>query len=66
MKIPVIYADRKSGVVRAEELQDLLETLKIVSFKRSGGWVKVGIDPVRGEGGRKYRGPERRGNVQFY
>ena len=66
MKIPVVFADERRGLVKAEELQELIEQAAIVSFLRSDGEsVQVGVDVVRGMGGRKYRGPERRGNVLF-
>lgn len=67
MKIPVVFADQKRGLVKAEELQNLIEESAIVSFLRSDGEsVQIGVDPIRGMGGRKYRGPERRGNNAFY
>lgn len=66
MKIPVVFADEKRGFVNAEDLQQMIEKAAIVSFLRSDGeCVKVGMDAVRGMGGRNYRGPERRGNVMF-
>lgn len=66
MKIPVVFADERRGLVKAEELQELIDQASIVSFLRSDGeCVQVGVDSVRGMGGRKYRGPERRGNVLF-
>jgi len=66
MKIPVVFADEKRGFVKAEELDDLIETAAIISFLRSDGEsVQIGADRIRGMGGRKYRGPERRGNVLF-
>ncbi|MBJ6801062.1 GSU3473 family protein [Geomonas propionica] len=66
MKIPVVFADERRGLVKAEELQELIEQATIVSFLRSDGeCVQVGVDSVRGMGGRNYRGPERRGNVLF-
>lgn len=66
MKIPVVFADQRRGLVKAEELQKLIEEAAILSFLRSDGEsVRLGIDPVRGMGGRKYGGPERRGNVGF-
>lgn len=66
MKIPVVFADERRGLVKAEELQELIEQAAIVSFLRSDGEsVQLGQDTVRGMGGRKYRGPERRGNVLF-
>jgi len=66
MKIPVVFADQRRGLVQEEELQKLIDESAIVSFLRSDGeCVQVGVDVVRGMGGRKYRGPERRGNVLF-
>jgi hypothetical protein len=66
MKIPVVFADQRRGLVKEEDLQKLIDESAIVSFLRSDGeCVQVGVDQVRGMGGRKYRGPERRGNVLF-
>ena len=66
MKIPVVFSDQRRGLVKAEELQELIEQAAITSFLRSDGeCVQVGVDRMRGMGGRKYRGPERRGNVLF-
>ncbi|HBG07558.1 MAG: hypothetical protein A2075_19330 [Geobacteraceae bacterium GWC2_58_44] len=66
MKIPVVYPDETRGLVKAEELQELIEQAAIISFLRSDGEsVQVGVDSVRGMGGRNYRGPERRGKVYF-
>lgn len=66
MRIPVVFADERRGLVKAEELQALIEQAAIISFLRSDGEsVQVGVDVVRGMGGKSYRGPERRGNVLF-
>jgi hypothetical protein len=66
MKIPVVFADQRSGLVKEEDLQELIQQAAIVSFLRSDGeCVQIGSDTVRGMGGRKYMGPERRGNVLF-
>ena len=66
MKIPVVFVDERRGLVKAEELQALIEQAAITSFLRSDGEsVLVGHDTVRGMGGRKYHGPERRGDVLF-
>ncbi|WP_026842252.1 GSU3473 family protein [Citrifermentans bremense] len=66
MKVPVVFADERRGLVKAEDLQELIEQAAIVSFLRSDGeCVQIGADAVRGMGGKKYRGPERRGNVLF-
>jgi hypothetical protein len=66
MRIPVVFADQRSGFVRSEELQELIKEAAILSFLRSDGEnVLIGSDRVRGMGGRCYMGPERRGNVLF-
>lgn len=57
--IKVIYIDNSAGVVKASSLDRLISSGKVVAFRRSGGWVKIGQDPVRGLGG-KYEGPDRR------
>lgn len=61
MKIPVIYLDLTDGIVEAKELDRLISEERIVSFRRkSDEWVRIGIDPVRGMGTKKYVGAERR------
>ena len=66
MRIPVVFADERPGLVMAEELQGLIQQAAILSFLRSDGEnVLVGSDRIRGMGGRNYMGPERRGNVLF-
>ena len=66
MRIQVVYPDQRRGLVKAEELQGLIQQAAIVSFLRSDGEnVQIGTGTVRGMGGRNYRGPERRGNVLF-
>lgn len=65
MKIVVKYKDRGHGVVRADELQELIQSKGIVAFRRlDEEWVTIGVDEVRGSGG-NYTGPERRDNVLF-
>ncbi len=59
MYINVIYFDDTPGVVDAGRLDDLIQRRRIIAFRRSSGWVRVGRDPVRGSGGR-YQGPDRR------
>jgi hypothetical protein len=60
MLIQVIYSDNSPGQVRAEGLDDFILNRKIISFHRSEGWVRIGFDPVRWDGG-NYNGTERRG-----
>ena len=57
--IKVIYIDNSAGVVNSSTLEQLIVTGKLVAFRRSEGWAKIGRDPLRGNGGR-YEGPERR------
>ncbi len=59
MNIQVIYFDYTPGLVKAERLEELITNRRIVAFRRSSCWTRVGRDPVRGCGG-KYAGPERR------
>ncbi len=61
MMIRVIYKDQAAGTVKATLLDELIVADKIVAFFRSGGWVNVKRDPIRGEG-RVYHGSERRKN----
>ena len=61
MKIPVIYFDQSEGIVETRDLDPLIREDKIISFRRQNDdWVKIGVDPVRGMGGKKYTGAERR------
>ena len=57
--IPVIYFDNSPGMVKPEELNELIQKRMIISFRRSSGWVRICGDPIRGKGGR-YGGPDRR------
>jgi hypothetical protein len=59
MYINVIYFDETPGIVDAGKLDELIESRRIIAFRRSSGWVRVSRDPVRGNGGR-YNGPDRR------
>jgi len=60
MRIPVEYLDGNFGLVDPERLEGLIQSKKIVGFRRSDQWVRVRRDPVRGDGGINYEGPERR------
>ena len=59
MMIRVLYKDQAAGMVKASLLDELIAAGKIIAFFRSGGWVNVERDPIRGKG-RVYHGPERR------
>ena len=62
MLIHVAYLDDRYDYLKEFQLDRLLELRQVARFRRSSGWVEVGIDPIR-EGNRKagpYFGPERR------
>ena len=48
MKIPVIYVDGTPGAVSIDELEGLLQKRRLQSFRRSSGWVRIGVDSLRG------------------
>ncbi|WP_414652463.1 GSU3473 family protein [Geomonas sp.] len=48
MSIPVIFANGKGGYLHRCTLDLMIREKEIVAFRRSNGWVQVGIDPVRG------------------
>jgi hypothetical protein len=61
MLIQVAYLDNRYDYLKDFQLDRLLEQRQVASFRRSSGWVKVGVDPIR-EQRRNYAyyGPERR------
>jgi hypothetical protein len=61
MPILVKYKDNTIGYVPDDKLQALLEGNLIISFQRSGKWVDLSKDPLRGQGSNtKYDGYNRR------
>ncbi len=64
MKVQVLSGYDNVQSIEANNLKRLIVGEKITAFRRSEGWVKLGIDPVRGDGGPDYDGPERRNIVQ--
>ena len=47
MLIPVIYRDNKYDYVKDFMLDLLIDLDKIIKFKRSTGWVTIGVDSIR-------------------
>ena len=47
MLIQVMFPDNHHDFVKPGMLDPLIESRKIAKFKRSSGWVTIGIDPVR-------------------
>ncbi len=50
MMIRVRYRDNSSSVVDDSLLDTLVASDKIIEFRRSSGWVRIGRDPVRDHG----------------
>ena len=62
MLIQVIYPGLQHDYVKDFMLDALIETRQIIKFRRSSGWVTLGVDPVRTSRREPdYRGIERRG-----
>lgn len=64
MKVQVLSGYDTVKEIQAKHLKRMIAGKEIIAFRRTSGWVKIGIDPVRGEGGAEYDGPERRNVVQ--
>lgn len=47
MLIQVYYTDKRYDYVNGIILEKLLEAGEISKFRRSSGWVTVGVDPMR-------------------
>jgi hypothetical protein len=57
--IPVICFDSSPGIVKPEEIEELIQKRMIISFRRSDGWVRIPGGPIR-ENGKKFKGPDKR------
>jgi hypothetical protein len=64
MKIPVMSHYDSVENVDARDLKRLIAAGDVLAFRRADRWVKVGSDPIRGDGGPDYDGPERRTIIQ--
>lgn len=60
MMVRVMYHDGMTEMVRPPVLQHLIETGKILKFRRSDGWAVLGADPIRVQLNHGFRGDERR------
>jgi hypothetical protein len=50
--------------IDARNLRRLIAAGAVLAFRRSDKWVKIGSEPIRGDGGQEYDGPERRNIIQ--
>jgi len=65
--IEVILADGNNAQIPPKVLDVLLHNDRVLKFRRSSGWVTVGVDPVRAKRRsdfcNSYYGPERRNSA---
>lgn len=61
MLILVEYFDGNFGFVDPGRLDDLIMSRRITGFRRATEWVRVPYGPLRGHGGKRYAGHDRRG-----
>ena len=61
-KITVVFTNGVTDRITPALLDSLIRSRRIDQFEREDGWVEVGIDPLRGMGGPKYEGVDRRLN----
>jgi hypothetical protein len=47
MILRVVYTSGETGLVKASELDTLIQQEQIVAFCRADGWVRIGFDPIR-------------------
>ena len=47
MLIQVAYPNDKYDYVKESLLDKLIDEKRVLKFRRSAGWVTVGVDPVR-------------------
>lgn len=58
--ITVRYPDGQTDKIPLPLLNTMIETHKIVEFKRKEGWVVIGRDAIRGMDHGRFSGRERR------
>ncbi len=61
MFIRILRTGNHYDYVKDFMLESLIESKEVVKFKRSTGWVTIGVDPIREiKPGGKFDGPDRR------
>lgn len=58
MHVWIMYQNGNFDIVKSFLLEDLISSNKIKKFLRSEGWITVGVNTIRGQGG-YYEGAER-------
>lgn len=59
-KITVVYKNGAADRIDPALLKAMIDAWQVDRFERSDGWAEVGIDAIRGLGGRPYDGDNRR------
>lgn len=59
MDITIINKDGFVGIVSTSDLDGLIKNNEILAFRRSDGWARIGLEPIR-VSQRPFAGPERR------
>ena len=62
MLIEVIYRDYQVELIEDTLLDEMIDSGKIIAFRRSSGLVIIGMDPIR-QASTFFSGPERRKSV---
>lgn len=60
MLVQVNWTNNRYDYVNDYMLDSLIEAGVVARFLRTGGWVTVGVDPIRTRSNGSYNGPERR------
>lgn len=58
MRIQVLTNYDQIETVNVYDLRRLIVAGEVLAFRRSSGWVKVGKEQMRGDGGEEYDDPE--------
>ena len=61
-RINVVFANGMSDRISPSLLDSLIRSRRIERFERAEGWVDIGVEALRGMGGPKYEGSDRRLN----
>lgn len=59
-KIRIVYKNGSRDKIGPSLLPALIDANEVAQFERSDGWVTIGIDRIRGQGGPPYLGDNRR------
>ena len=58
--VEVVFKNGRKGYVNRSELNMLINSRLIHSFKRTDGWVRLDYDAIRQRGDLSYSGEEKR------